>query len=185
MFTDDLFSWLITETATILGDAPRVSVSAPANHVDIADAFDEATYPFVGVVPITIDPISGGLGNESMVPTEVYDDGGFDGVEKTLRREFSVEITPVTDNDPKQRDRLVDAIQLGYGTRIDADNYPDDITGLSLGSATPTTRSESLVRANGIELTGILHTRRDVDVPAVESVSWTVEVDGTTVPQTQ
>ena len=187
MFTDELINWLISETATILDTAPRVSVSNPQSRVDIADAFDETTYPFVGIVPVSMTPLSGGLGNTEVVPTAVNTDDNekFTGVEKTLRREFSIEITPVTDNDAAMRDRLADTLQFGFAERADRDAIPNDISQFSVPSGSPSGRTEAFTRSNAVEVTGVLHTSRDVDLPAVETVTWQVSSEGSTTPPTQ
>ncbi|WP_158293767.1 hypothetical protein, partial [Halorubrum sp. SP3] len=158
----------------------------PDGHVDIADAFDETTYPFVGLVPVGMTPLSGGLGNTEVVPTDVHTDnsGTFTGVEKTLRREFAVEVTPVTDDDAATRDRLTDAIQFGFSDRSDRDAVPDDITDFSVTSGSPGGRSESFTRSNAIEVTGVLHTSRDVDLPAAETVKWEITSEGSDVSST-
>lgn len=186
MNADELVNWLISESATIIGNAPRLDITNPERHVDIADAFDETTYPFVGLVPVAMTPLSGGLGNTEVVPTDVNTDGSgaFTGVEKTLRREFAIEVTPVTDNDAATRDRLTDAIQFAFSDRADRDAIPDDISDFSVTTGTPSGRSESFTRSNAVEVTGVLHTRRDVDLPAAESVTWQVNADGTNVPST-
>jgi len=187
MYADELIHWLIDETVDILGTAPRVDVPNPQQHVDIADAFDETTYPFVGIVPIALTPVSGGLGNTETVPTDVLTDenGQFTGVEKTLRREFSIEVTPVTDNDAARRDRLTDAIQFAFSERTDRGNTPDDISDVSVTGGAPSGRSESFTRSNAIKITGVVHTSRDVDLPAVETVTWEVTSEQTETPATQ
>lgn len=185
MYSDELITWLLDATADVVDASPRVSLSNPAEQIDIADRGEPPTYPFIGAVPISLVPISGGLGNADIVATDVHDENGFEGVEKTLRREFSIEITPVTDDDSAARDRFTDAVMLGFAERADRGDIPDDITDFSVDDGTPSGRTESFVRANGVEVTGVLHTRRDVDLAAVETVNWTVESEGTATPQTQ
>lgn len=181
MHTDELITWLLDTTETIVSSSSAVSLDTPSNHVDVAEAFDDSTYPFVGIVPISMIPLSGGLGNEELYATgDVTDtNGNTDGVEHTLRREFSIEITPVTDDDFGLRDRLTDEVTLGFAERSDAGETPDDIRQLSIGESTPSGRPESFVRANGMEVSGVLHTRRERVLPTAETVTWSVTSETT------
>lgn len=176
-----LLTWVLDTTQDILATSDVVTLNTPSDHVDIADAHDETTYPFVGVVPITMVPVSGGLGNENLTTVETTESG--DTVEPTemLRREFTLEVTPVTDDDPHRRDALTEELTLGFGSRIKYDEIPDDLQ-LSVGETTPTDRSESFVRANGVELNGELTTRTTNAIPATQTVTWQVTTEDTAVP---
>lgn len=181
MRVPDLLTWVFDTTTDVLADTDVVSLSNPSAHVDIADAHDEATYPFVGVVPITLTSVSGGLGNETLTTVATTESG--DTVEPTemLRREFTLEVTPVTNDDPQLRDQLTETLTLGFASRIKYDDVPDDLT-LSVGETTPSDRAESFVRANGVELNGELTTLTTNVLPATKTVSWGVTSDGQTVP---
>lgn len=180
MNTSELLTWLMDNTESVVTDSNSISVSDPSTHVDVADAHDESVYPFIGIQPISMSPVSGGLGKKNLTTTAIRTDNTdtFVGVTGTLRRDFSIEIIPVTDDDHAVRDALTDEILLYFETLVDVGDTPDDITGLSTGQSTPSGRADSFVRANGVELSGTLHTHTDTDLPAAESVNWKIDVDG-------
>lgn len=180
MRVPDLLSWILNTTTDILEASDVVSLSNPDAHVDIADAHDETTYPFVGVVPITLIPVSGGLGNETLTTVETTASGTEIQSTEMLRREFTLEVTPVTDDDAHLRDQLTEELTLGFASRVKHGDVPDDVE-LSVGEMTPTDRVESFVRANGVELNGELTTRTTNALPITDTVSWDVTSEQTTV----
>jgi hypothetical protein len=185
MNTAAFFEWIFGECETVLTDSNAVSLATPSHHVDIADAHDETVYPFIGVVPISFTAQTAGIGNSDLLTETTYTEGGtFGGVTRTLRREFSVEITPVTDDDEQLRDTLSDEIAIHFALLAEHDDTPADVDQLSVTDTTPSNRPDSFVRANGVELTGVVSTHTDDDLPAAESVDITVSLTdaGVSVP---
>lgn len=180
-----LHEWIIGVATDTLRDSDVVTVATPSEHADIANAHDEATYPFVGVVPISLTTIENGLGNETLTPTAVQtQDGATVGVEEVLRRDFTIEVTPVTDDDAYARDELVDELTFSFAQRVASNDDPDDVTRLSVGETTPSDRPDSFVRGSGVTLSGRLHTASQRAVTTAESVSLDVDVEGVTTTDT-
>lgn len=171
-----LHEWIISVATDTLRNSNVVSVSTPSEHTDIANAHDGATYPFVGVVPITLTPVENGMGNESLTPTAVQtQDGDTVGVKEVLRRDFTIEVTPVTDDDAYVRDELVDELTLTFARRVEAGNSPNDVSRLSVDETTPSDRPDSFVRGSGVTLTGRLHTASERALPTADVVSMDVD----------
>lgn len=178
MLISELHEWIISVATDTLRDSAAVSVSDPSEHVDIANAHDGSVYPFVGVVPISLTPITNGLGNSSLVPTTITTENGTTvGVEEVMRRDFTLEVTPVTDDDAYTRDLLVDDLSLTFARRIEANDTPHDVTELTVDEATPSDRPDSFVRGSGVTVTGRLHTASDRELPTAETVYTEVTDD--------
>lgn len=175
----ELLEWIFGTTETALTESDVVTLSNPSAHVDIASAHDETTYPFVGVRLLTINPVTQGLGNASLVPQAIATDenGHTTAVSEVLRRDFTIEIVPVVNDDPYKRDQLTDTLSLAFAQHIEANETPSDVSEASVGAVTPSDRAESFVRANGVEFTGRLHTASERALPTVES--YTLDVDVT------
>lgn len=176
-----LHEWIINVATDALRDSNTVSVSTPSEHADIANAHDGATYPFVGVVPISLTRVENGMGNESLVTSGItVEDGETVGVEEVLRRDFTIEVTPVTDDDAYTRDELVDELTLTFARRVEAGNSPDDVSRLTVDETTPSDRPDSFVRGSGVTLTGRLHTASERVLPTADVVNMDVDTIGET-----
>lgn len=185
MLVSELHEWIISVATDTLRDSTVVSVGNPPEHVDIANTHDGTSYPFVGVVPISLVPIDNGLGNASLTPTAIQTENGQTvGVEEVLRRDFTIEVTPVTDDDAYKRDLLVDELTLAFAQRVERNDSPHDITELTIGETTPSDRPDSLVRGSGVTLTGRLHTASERALPTAESVTADLAVDEYPVTRT-
>jgi hypothetical protein len=176
MNSDELIAWLLDVTETALSNSTAVSVATPSDHVDITSAHDETTYPFVGIEPISLTPESAGLGNDTLVADSVItnNSGDVTGVTDALRRSFSIDVIPVTDDDPATRDALTDELTFAFAQRADSGDTPEDIHDLSVGESTPRGRPDSFVRANGTQLDGVLVTRADRTLPTAQTVEWSI-----------
>jgi len=177
MRTDELVSWLLDGAETVLSNASFLQIDTPRAHVDVADAYDEQTYPFVGVRLLAAPPESSGLGNGSTYASAVSESAGsVDSVTETVRRTASVEVVPVTDDDPARRERLGDALALYYGSLTDAE-VPADATVPEVQNTTPQGRPDDLVRASGIELSITYTTSDQRPLTAAETVTTNVDAD--------
>jgi hypothetical protein len=178
MLISELHEWVISVATETIRDSTTLSVDTPSEHVDIANTHDGGVYPFVGVVPISLTAVDNGLGNSSLVPTAVTtENGNTVGVEEILRRDFTLEVTPVTDDDAYSRDLLVDDLTLTFARRIEGNDTPHDVTKLSVDETTPSDRPDSFVRGSGVTLTGRLHTASDRELPTAETVYTEVTDD--------
>jgi hypothetical protein len=179
MQQSDVIGWLLDECESLLNTSSVVAVSAPSDHVDVADAFDESTYPFIGVQKISNTPESAGIGADTLFVDSILTDadGNVTSItyygEPTLR----VSVEPVTDDDAADRDGLADEITDHFGLIVRNDGEPADITVESIGEATPSDRTDDLVRADGVPIE-LSYERyvTDTDVDAAETVTLGLDV---------
>jgi len=183
MKQSELTKWLFDELTQVLMETPNTgitSLSEAADNVDIAEGSDDGPYPFIGVQPIATSPQSAGIGNyQTYVDEKTYVNGVLDSV--TLRRESRVRYNfiPTTDDNPKLRDDLKDAIVDYFAVKMRNDEFPEDLDPKVIGETTPSDRPTEFVNSNAIPFVTVYKryiTDNDPDV--AEEVNLDVDVSG-------
>lgn len=180
MNQSDVTDWLLDELSSVLSTSSLVSLSTPSAHVDVADAHDEQTYPFVGVRFISGDAQSAGVGQGDLYVDHItYDDN--DIVESVVRRKditLRLSVIPVTDHAPALRDDLSDEIADHLSLVAEKGEHPEDIDDISPEEATLNGRPDEGVRGQGIPVE-IEYSRYLIDdnVTAAETVNLNIDVD--------
>ncbi len=184
MKQSEFTTWLFDELKQVLVDTNNTgitSVSQASDNVDITDGGQDHPYPFIGVQTISTNPQAAGIGHGQLrVVDEDYDANGV-LQEVTRQRESTVRMNliPVTDNNPKLRDELSDAIVDHFSLLESKGNYPDDITFEQIGESSPEGRPEEFVRSAATTLVvSRERTLIDSDPAVAEAVNVDVDVSG-------
>lgn len=196
MKESDIHEWLLSEVTTILSNTSLVSLSNPATHVDVASAFDESTYPFVGILGIANTSQSAGIGNGDVVVDDTtYSGGQLQSITYRIDKELRVELDPVTDNDPKLRDDLCTELSDHFSLLARNGNHPADMEPPDVDESTTQNREDDFVRGEGVPM-DIEYSRYivdddpdvatdvnlDIDAEAPDETSGdTNDVDGVTI----
>jgi hypothetical protein len=175
----DVVDWLIAEATSVLSQldsAGVLALSTPGSHVDVAEAFDESTYPFVGVRHLAGTPRSGGLGaGNARVTNENYNGDLIDSVDYTTVVDGRFEIAPVTDNDPAKRHRISDALAAHFDVLVRNNDFGPTVEDVSVEDESQADRTSEYVRSGAIELSVTYTRSNSQSVTAAESVA--VDVD--------
>jgi len=173
-----LTQWLFTELRTVLSDTPDTGISSSTDatgHVDITEGDVDHPYPFIGVQPITQNPISQGIGNGVVRVTDIiYDAGVVSEIHYKRESDVRVSLIPVTDSDPALRDRLADDVVDHFSVRSRTGEYPDDVSFRTIGETRPQGRPNDNVRGVGVPL-ALSYERTIVDDDPTPATS--VELD--------
>jgi len=179
MRTSAVIQWLLDECEAVLQQSNRVSLSTPANHVDVAEPSLDHPYPFVGIQPIADNSMSAGIGNGDLFVDSLTHDSNGVLQATTYRRDSTlrVEAIPVTDDDPKLRDELADELEDHFSLYSRKGGQPADMDPPELDNSTPQGRSSDFVDSTGIAM-GIEyeHFITDTDPDVAESVNVEIEV---------
>jgi len=154
MNESDVIKWLLSESETVLQQSNLVSLTTPANHVDVAEPSMSHPYPFIGIQKITTNTRSAGMGGGDLFVDELtYTNGTLDSI--TYRRDSSlrVNVIPVTDDAPSLRDDLADEVTDHFSLFARTGGEPDDMDPPDIDDSTPTGRSDDVVDASGIAMT--------------------------------
>jgi len=182
MKQSDLTEWLFGELQEILVETNNTnvtSVSEAADNVDIADASKDHPYPSLVVQPLSVNPQSAGIGTGRLfVDQQTYDSNDvLQSITYRKESEIRLDLIPITDNDPKLRDDLSDAISDHFSLLIRQDGFPEDVDPILVGESSPQGRPEDFVRTSGVTFVAEYHrfiTDNDPDV--AEEVDLDVDV---------
>jgi len=183
MAKHDVINWLISEATSVLSDLDSqatVSVQTPAEHVDVTEAFDEATYPFIGIRHLAGTPRSGGLGaGNARVTTTNYSNNTIDSAEYATIIDGQFELAPVTENDPAKQHRIADAVASHFDLIVRNGTFGPTIEDITVSDESQADRTSEYIRSTGVELS-VTYTRSNTEpVTAAESVNVNVD-DGQT-----
>jgi len=179
MKSSDVMQWLLDECATVLTQSNVVSLSTPANHVDVTEPSLDHPYPFVGVQPIATNSTSAGIGaGDLFVDSLNYgSDNILDSI--TYRRESTlrVETIPVTDDDPKLRDELSTELTDHFNLYTRKGGQPSDMDPPQIDDSTPQGRSDDFVDSDGIAMEiEYEHFITDTDPDVARTVNTEIQV---------
>lgn len=179
MRTSAVIQWLLDECEAVLQQSNRVSLSTPANHVDVAEPSLDHPYPFVGIQPIADNSMSAGIGNGDLFVDSLTHDSNGVLQATTYRRDSTlrVEAIPVTDDDPKLRDELADELEDHFSLYSRTGGQPSDMDPPQLDNSTPQGRSDDFVDSTGIAMEiEYEHFITDDDPDVATSVNVEIEV---------
>jgi len=174
----DLTQWLFGELRTVLSDTANTGLSSPTDaegHTDITEGDVDHPYPFIGVQPITQNPVSQGLGNGVVTVADIiYNSGVASEVHYERESDVRVSLIPVTDGSVALRDNLADAVVDHFSVLSRTGEYPDDVSFRTIGESRPQGRPNERVRGVGVPL-ALSYDRTIVDDDP--TVAETVELD--------
>jgi hypothetical protein len=179
MRESDVKQWLIGEVSSFLDSSPLVSLANPSEHVDVADAHNDETYPFVGIQRTSSTPQTAGIGSgNARVDSVNYANSVAESI--TYRRDvlLQLNVIPVTDGNQALRDDLTNDLS-DYFARIGRRNtHPEDIRNVNPRTGSPVDRASDFVRASSVVLE-IPYSRYHVDdsITAAEEVNVDIDVE--------